>query len=31
MHATPPIPTMPATELRLITFGSSKTILGVDQ
>src|SRR5256885_13506142 len=31
MHATPPTPTLPATELRLVTFGSSKTILGVDQ
>ena len=31
MHATPPTPTMPATGVRLVTFGSSKTILRVDQ
>jgi hypothetical protein len=31
MHATPPTPTLPAPALRLVTFGSSKTILRVDQ
>src|SRR2546426_7997373 len=31
MHATPPTPTMPATGVRLVIFGSSKTILRVDQ
>src|SRR5712664_4238362 len=31
MHATPPTPTMPATGVRLVAFGSSKTILRVDQ